>query len=212
VGERTEELRREIESTRDDLGYTIDAIGDRVSPSRVIERRKNRITGGVRGAVDKVMGKAHDARSSVSDAGHGAVHGLQSAGHGAVEGIHGAPDTLKSSTQGAPVMAGVVAFAAGFIAAALIPPTEKEQQGASKLAEKLEPVKAELSSVGQELAEHLKEPAQQAAQDLKSTAQEGVQSVTETAKDAKQGTVDQVKDSVDTVKSGDSESSAGSTY
>jgi len=200
VGERTEELRREIESTRDDLGYTIDAIGDRVSPSRVIERRKNRITGGVRGAVDKVMGKAHDARASVADAGHGAV-----------EGLHSAPDTLKSNTQGAPVMAGVVAFAAGFMAAALIPPSEKEQQGASKLAEKLEPVKAQLSEVGQEMAEHLKEPAQQAAQDLKSTAQEGVQSVSETAKDAKQGTVDQVKDSVGTVKSGDTGSTSGYT-
>jgi len=212
VGERTEELRREIESTRDDLGYTLDAIGDRVSPGRVIERRKNRITGGVRGAVDKVMGKAQDVRSSVSDAGHGAVNSVQGAGHGAVEGLHHAPDTLKSSTQGAPVMAGVVAFAAGFIAASLIPPTEKEQQGASMLADKLEPVKAQLASVGQEMAENLKEPAQQAAQDLKSTAQDGVQSVTETAKDAQQGTVSQVKDSVETVKSGDTGSSTGSSY
>lgn len=212
MGERTEELRREIESTRDDLGYTLDAIGDRVSPARVMERRKNRITGGVRGAVDKVMGKAQDARSSVSGAGQGAVQGLQSAGHGAVEGLHHAPDSLKSSTQGAPVMAGVVAFAAGFIAASLIPPTEKEQQGASMLADKLEPVKAQLASVGQEMAENLKEPAQQAAQDLKSTAQEGVQSVTETAKDAQQGTVAQVKDSVDTVKSGDTGPSTGSSY
>ena len=43
MGQGPEELRHDIERRRDDLGETIDAIGDRVSPGRIIERRRNRI-------------------------------------------------------------------------------------------------------------------------------------------------------------------------
>ena len=36
MGTSAEELRRDIAQTREDLGETIDAIGDRVSPGRVM--------------------------------------------------------------------------------------------------------------------------------------------------------------------------------
>ena len=42
MGQSAEELRYEIADTRAELGQTLDAIGDRVSPGRMIERRKNR--------------------------------------------------------------------------------------------------------------------------------------------------------------------------
>ena len=45
MGQNADQLKREIADTRNDLGNTLDAIGDRVSPSRVIQRRKNRVTG-----------------------------------------------------------------------------------------------------------------------------------------------------------------------
>ena len=51
MGETTEELRQQIEQTRNGLGDTLDAIGDRVSPGRMVERSKNRMTGGVRSAI-----------------------------------------------------------------------------------------------------------------------------------------------------------------
>ena len=43
MAERTEELRQEIEQTRDHLGGTLDAIGDRVIPGRVVERKVNKV-------------------------------------------------------------------------------------------------------------------------------------------------------------------------
>ena len=42
MGQTAEQLKEQIAGTRDDLSETLDAIGDRVSPGRVIERRKNR--------------------------------------------------------------------------------------------------------------------------------------------------------------------------
>jgi ElaB/YqjD/DUF883 family membrane-anchored ribosome-binding protein len=189
MGETAEELRREIEQTRSGLGDTLDAIGDRVSPGRVLERKKNRMTGGVRSAVDRVMGKAHDAQQSVSGAGHGTV-----------DTVRDLPDTIKSQAQGTPLIAGVVAFAAGFMIAAAFPPSDTEKAGASQLLDKVEPIKAELSHVGQEIAEHLKEPAMQAVEEVKSAAQDGAQSVTDTAQQAAADTKEQAHDAVDTVK------------
>jgi len=62
VGQDTEELRREIESTRNDMSGTLDAIGDRVSPGRMMQRRKNRMAATIGSVRDRVMGTAHDAR------------------------------------------------------------------------------------------------------------------------------------------------------
>jgi len=190
MGQTAEELRREIELTRNDLGDTLDAIGDRVSPGRVIERRKNKMTGGVRSAVDRVMGKAHDAQSSIGGAGHGAV-----------DTVRDLPDTMRSQTSGTPLVAGALAFAAGFVIAAAIPPSEKEIAASSQLLEKAEPMKQELSHVGQEIAEHLKEPAKQAVDELKGAAQEGAQTVTQTAQQSAADTKGKATDAVETVKS-----------
>jgi gas vesicle protein len=189
MGERTEELRREIASTRGDLGNTLDAIGDRVSPGRIIERRKNRISGGFRSMSDKVMGRAHGASSTVSDAGHSAVETLQDA-----------PDRARQSTQGAPVMAGVIAFAAGFVLAAVIPPTETEKEASSHLVDKVAPIKAELATVGHDVADHLKEPVSDAVDQVKTAAKEHASDVAASAKDAAHETADRAKESAGAVK------------
>ena len=73
MGQSTEELRREIEYTRDDLGQTLDAIGDRVSPGRIVERRKNRVVNGLSSVRDRVMGTASDAGNSIGDTAGGTV-------------------------------------------------------------------------------------------------------------------------------------------
>jgi len=200
MGERTEELRREIESTRGDLGETLDAIGDRVSPGRIIERRKNRISGGVRSGVDRVMGKAHDVQSSVAGRAHDMQSSVSGAGQGVVGTLHDAPGQVRSSAQGAPMMAGVIAFAAGFLVAAAIPPTETEKEASSHLASKVEPIKAELANVGHDVADQLKEPLSQAVGEVKETAKSQATDVTQTAKDAAQETAGQAKESAAAVK------------
>ena len=62
MGQNADELRRNIETTRENLGETVEAIGDRVSPGRMIERRKNRVMTNFRNIRERVLGSASDTR------------------------------------------------------------------------------------------------------------------------------------------------------
>ena len=39
MGKSTDELRRDIERTRQELGYDVDALNEKVNPTRVVDRR-----------------------------------------------------------------------------------------------------------------------------------------------------------------------------
>jgi len=173
MGTNTEELRRDIERTRSGLGDTLDAIGDRVSPSRVMERRKNRVTGAIRTARERVMGATSDAGHSISDTADSAM-----------QSVHDAPQAVRSQAQGSPMAAGAIAFGIGFIAAAAFPPSRTEQEMAGNLADKVEPLKQEASSAVHEMADHLKEPAREAVGAVKETATDGAHTMQDTAKSA----------------------------
>jgi hypothetical protein len=43
VGQAADELRQDIEQTRDDLAVTVDAIGEKVSPKLQAERQMERL-------------------------------------------------------------------------------------------------------------------------------------------------------------------------
>ena len=190
MGQSAEELRRDIEYTRADLGETLDAIGDRVSPGRMVERRKNRVVNGLTSVRDRVMGTASDAGQSVGD----------TAGS-AVDTIKGAPDAVVQQTQGNPLVAGGIAFGVGVLLASVIPATAKEQQVAGQLMEKAEPLTEDLKQTGQQIAEHMKEPAREAVESVKQAATEGQQAVTATAKDAAQSTGQAAREGAETVRS-----------
>jgi gas vesicle protein len=183
MGQTADELRRDIEDTRTDLGNTLDAIGDRISPSRMVERRKNRMARGVGRLRDQVMGteaalvdRASSATSSAADM------------------ARQAPDEIRDRTQGNPLMAGALAFGTGFLVATVLPVSRKERELGGELRDKAQPVVDELTTAGRETVEHVKEPARQAmeevksaatesADELKSSAQQTAQQVTETARD-----------------------------
>ncbi|MCU1359835.1 MAG: hypothetical protein JWN99_1124 [Ilumatobacteraceae bacterium] len=185
MGTNTEELRREIEQTRTGLGDTLDAIGDRVSPSRVIERRKNRVTGAFRNARERVMGVSADAG-----------HAIGGTAENAMQSVHDAPQAVRSQAQGSPMAAGAIAFGMGFIAAAAFPPSRTEQQMAGNLTDRIEPLKQEASSAAREMVDHLKEPAMDALGSVKETAAEGAHALQDTAKDAAQQTKEQGQQAV----------------
>ena len=115
------------------------------------------------------MGTTYDARHAVEER---------------VHAVGEAPDAVRRQTQGAPVMAGALAFGVGFLVAAAFPPSEAERQAGATLLDKVEPLKDELASTGKELAEHLKEPAREAATEVKDAAKQSAQAVTDTAKSA----------------------------
>jgi ElaB/YqjD/DUF883 family membrane-anchored ribosome-binding protein len=177
MGSNTEELRREIEQTRSGLGDTLDAIGDRVSPSRVMERRKNRITGAFRNARERVMGVGADAG-----------HAISGTADSALQSVHEAPQAVRSQAQGSPMAAGAIAFGIGFIAAAAFPPSRTEQQLAGNLSDRVEPLKQEAAVAAHALVDHLKEPAMDALGAVRETATDGAHALQESAKDAAEQT------------------------
>ena len=61
MGQSPEELRQDIDRTREDLGDTLEAIGDRVSPGRIVERRTRRVRGALSSVRESVMGVAQGA-------------------------------------------------------------------------------------------------------------------------------------------------------
>ncbi len=190
MGQSAEELRREIEYTRGDLGETLDAIGDRVSPGRIVERRKNKVVNGLSSVRNRVMGTASDAGHSVGD----------TAGS-AVDTIKGAPDAVVQQTQGNPLVAGGIAFGVGVLLASIFPASAKEQQVAGQLKEKAEPLAEDLKQTGQQMAEHMKEPAREAVESVKQAATEGQQAVADTAKYAAESTGQAAREGAETVRS-----------
>src|SRR5688572_12297000 len=181
-------IRRQIEDTRRELSYDVDALNEKVNPARVMDRRVTAAKGRMTNLKEKVMGSAHDTRSQaqgLASNAAGSVQGtasnvagsVQGAASSAVDTVQQAPDTIVRQTQGNPLAAGMIAFGVGWLVSSLLPATQKEQQ----LAQQAE-------SAVREHKDALLEPAKQAAQEmgeqLKPAAQEAMESVKATAQDA----------------------------
>jgi gas vesicle protein len=177
----------EIEATRSNLSRDIDELTDKVSPARVMDRRKAATRSRIGSLRDKVMGSAGNAKD--------ALGGTASGGSGAAAGTtSGAISGLEARTQGNPLAAGVVAFGAGMLISALIPASERESRAARKVADLAQdegqPLVDEAKSVGQEMATNLKESAGESARRVQATAQDSV----ETVKQEGQSSAQTVKD------------------
>jgi hypothetical protein len=200
VGESAEELRRDIEHTRDNMGYTLDAIGDRVSPGRIMERRRNRIVGGFANMRDAVMGSVHEAGSALGDHVSGTRETLSDGASGLAGNITHSPDMARRQARGNPFAAGVIAFGGGLLLAALIPPSEPERQIAQKVRDAAEPLVEPAQDAARQISSAVQESGQEAVGQLKETAASAAQSVKDTAaagaqetKDAGQSAAQQVQ-------------------
>jgi len=163
-------VRNEIDDTREHLGATVEAIGDRVLPGRIIERRKETTARSLRGLRDRIMGTAHDTREQLAD----------SAGS-TVDHLRDAPESLAQHTEGSPLAAGGVAFAIGFLAAAVWKPTQPERHAVEKVADAAPDLTEDVAQLGRDVAGTVKEQAVGAAEELKSSVAEAATAVKETA-------------------------------
>ncbi|MFP3467243.1 DUF3618 domain-containing protein [Leifsonia sp. SIMBA_070] len=177
-------IRADIEATRRNLSGDVDALADKVTPSKIAQRQTRKVKGAWRSVSDRVMGSADDiagsARGTVSDAG---------------DAVADAGRTVVDKAQGNPLAVGLIAFGVGALVASLIPASSKEQQLASSAKEAAQPLLQEAADVGKQMAGDLKEPAQQAVQSVKETAQEGVSTVKEEATDRAGDVADDAKQS-----------------
>jgi hypothetical protein len=180
-----EVIRRDIEATRADLSRDVDALTEKVSPARVVERRVDRAKSAVGSVKEKVMGDTETVASSVGDA------------------ATGAPSAARQKTRGNPLAAGLIAFGAGWLISSLLPATEKEKQAAStvkdKASEHSDTLTAPLKEAAGNAKENLQGPAQDAVASVKDKATDAASTVKDEAASAKDdvaGSAQQAKDEV----------------
>src|SRR6195952_1849314 len=119
-----EVIRRQIEDTRRELSYDVDALNEKVNPARVVDRRVTAAKGRLTSVKERDMGSAHDTTSSahgmaenatvpVQGAASSAVGSVQDAASTAAGAVQQAPQQIVSQTQGNPMAAGLIAFGVG---------------------------------------------------------------------------------------------------
>ena len=228
-----DEIREEIEAAREDLGETleaigdrvapkhvakrvksdvddkIDAIGDKVSPKRILARRTESIRSGLRNRGGSGMDTTDDPIESAdangqssagdSDVGRQAQNLRQrlrrasgtvtSASGAAVEQVRSAPRQARAKSESNPLVAGLVAFGGGLAVAALLPPSDRERQAASRVKDRIEPLKQQAVDAGRSVADELKPLAQSSIEQVKGRATEAAEEV----KGQAQGTAEELK-------------------
>jgi gas vesicle protein len=171
-------IRANIEQTRRELGGDVDALADKVSPAKIMERQTNKVKGAFGSVRDRVMGAADDVGSSLSDA---------------AGGVGEAKDRVARKAEGNPLALGLIAFGAGLLIASLIPASEKEKELAGNVKEQAQPLVDEIADVAKDVGAHLKEPAAEAAHAVQESAADSVQVV----KDQTATAATEVKDQAD---------------
>ena len=200
MAENTEQVKREIEETRAELGETIDAIQEKVNPRQAVRRRVERVQDVAGDLRDRVMGVAESASENMTDR---AVRMGDSVSEGAssvATTVKEAPQRLQERAQGNPMAAGVVALGLGMLIGSLLPPTRAEEEVAPKLREKVvEPAKEAATEVMKEAGQAMKGDVQEAAEQVKETAMEGADQVRERAKETASTVKDDMAESSEEV-------------
>lgn len=169
MSESPDEIRADIERTRRDLGLDVDALADKVSPSKVVDRQLGKVRGAFGSVRERVMGTADDAGSSLADAG---------------ARLGDAKNRAVAKAEGNPLAVGLIAFGAGLLIASLIPASSKEKDLAESVKEQAQPLVDEVTDAARQVGENLKEPAQAAFASVKETAQESAAAVSDEAQHA----------------------------
>src|SRR4051812_4038482 len=209
-------IRRQIEDTRRELSYDVDALNEKVNPARVMDRRVSAAKGRLTRAKEKVMGSAQETTSSaqgmasnaagsVQDAASTAAESVQNAASSAVSTVQETPDMVVRQTQGNPLAAGLIAFGVGWLVSSLLPASEKEkelaQQAETVIRENKDTLLQPAKQAAQEMGEQLKPAAQDAVESVKATAQDAAATVKDEGQSAVQDVQGQAQQSKETVQS-----------
>lgn len=212
MGQDPEQIRDEIEQTRQEMGETVGAIGYKTDvKSRTRDKvsdTKDKITGKAADMKDRVTGSAADVKDRVTPSGGSsggpsalstATDKLQSATPDADE-VKRKARRAASVAQENPLGLAVGSIALGFLAGALIPSTDVENEKIGPIADQ---IKEEAQNVGHEVVDRGKAVAQQAQEAASSAMQAGqdTQSVGKEAANQAQGLKDSVKESAQNVQS-----------
>jgi gas vesicle protein len=154
-----DDIRTDIDDTRRTLSTDVDALAEKVTPSRIMHRQTGRMKSALGSARDRVFGAASDAQDTVADT------------------MSDAPRMVAEKAKGSPVAAGLIAFGIGWLASSLIPASAKEKELTETLKEKAQPLAEEASNVAGRMADDLREPAHEAMDAVKESATEAASTV-----------------------------------
>jgi ElaB/YqjD/DUF883 family membrane-anchored ribosome-binding protein len=194
-----DDLRRDIERTRSELGQDVDALADKVTPSKIAERQTRKVRRAMTSLKDRVMGAASDVTDSTHDA-------IEHAG----DALADAPQKVVSGTRGNPIAVGLIAFGVGWLAASLIPASNVERRAADQAKDAAAPLLDEVKDVAAETADHLREPAKNAVDAVKDRATEAVDTVREEGAAAADDVQTEAKHAAERHLSSDEGSTTGS--
>jgi ElaB/YqjD/DUF883 family membrane-anchored ribosome-binding protein len=200
-----DQLRREIEETQRELSSDVNALTEKVTPSRIVQRRVGRARRALTGMTTAIMGTASDNTSAVSDrmgtAASSVADTMTSAASSAAETVGDAPAAVRRGTQGNPLAAGLIVFGLGWLTASLLPPSKREREIADQAKdlaqEHIVPVAGDLAD---QLRDNLQQSAEQAVESIKSTAQGAGSTVADETRSATGDITGQVHDARDRVE------------
>jgi ElaB/YqjD/DUF883 family membrane-anchored ribosome-binding protein len=195
-----DQIRADIEATRGELGRDVDALADKVSPPKIMERQRTRVRQAFGDVKDHVMGVADDVGDTAKDAVGGAGDALSELPHKA-----------RRTAQGAPIVVGLLAAGLGFLIASLIPASDSERRLSTSLRDRAQPLVDKAMDVAkdaaQDVAQELKGPAQDAVEEVKESAMSSAQTV----KDEARYTADRVKENVASTGASTGDTAGGGT-
>jgi hypothetical protein len=214
-----DEIRREIEQTQAHLSNDVDALAEKVTPGRIVERRVARVRGTAARWKDKVMGSSTEAArqatgsisgtasagaSGVSNAASTAASGVSDAVSTTADTVAAAPEVARRQAKGNPLAAGLIAFGTGWLISSLLPATRREQELAdearSRATELGAPVAEAAKGAATEVKDNLAGPAQQAVDSVRSTATDAGRSVADEGRAAAERVQGQAQESAGTVR------------
>jgi hypothetical protein len=182
TGTEEQQLTERIEDRRDNLAQDLDALQDKVSPSAIVQRRKDAARDRLGRAKERVMGST----TTAGDGASGVVGTMTGKAQGAGRGI-------GDHVEGSPLAAGLVAFGAGLVVSSLLPATAVESSAAQRVADTAkeygQPAADLAKDAGRDMGENLKQSATEAAQQVKESATDSASTV----KDEGQSSADRVR-------------------
>lgn len=200
-----DQIRAEIEETRENLSRNVDALTDSVKPSTMARRQGQKISDSVAGLKDRIMG-SDDDRDRMYVTGQSSASGerlKEQAGQqlaDAQQAVAQAPAAARRQTQGNPLAAGLIALGVGWLVGSLMPSSQQEQQASLSLKEKAQPLAEQAQAIAKEAGESLKPQVQEAVEAVKTAATDAADNVKAEGQDSAADLKASAQDAKDTVQ------------
>ena len=134
-----DQIRSEIDQTQRELSADVNALTDKLSPPRMVERRVRRTRMAMTNMKGKIMGSTSDAYQTagsasssmgetVSSKASAARDTAASTASSAADAARSAPDMVRRRTEGNPLAASLIAFGAGWLLSSLLRPARRNSR------------------------------------------------------------------------------------